>query len=179
MKIYFIRHAEGIHNKEIDGHNIKFPSLTDFGQSQALSTKNQLKNIMFNKIISSPLKRTLQTAYIIFEKKTVTALELIREYNGSICDNRENKNHLKNMFKEYDFSLIYDNYDYNKSEDDIMFKNRIDQFYKWLTTNNNYDTIAIISHGSFLFEFFKIYGDILKIKNNAFLNNCEYRIGYI
>ena len=56
--IYLVRHGDKIKNTGDVG-------LTDLGKRQARITGNFLKEISFDKIISSPLKRTLETANII------------------------------------------------------------------------------------------------------------------
>ena len=45
--------------------------------------------------------------------------------------------------------------------------------------NDNYENIAIVSHGEFIFRFINKYGEILKIENKEFFNNCEFRIGLL
>ena len=41
------------------------------------------------------------------------------------------------------------------------------------------ENIAIVSHGEFIYRFINKYGEILKIENKEFFNNCEFRIGLL
>ena len=118
MKIYFIRHAEGYHNIDDNGCDITFPKLTDKGIQQGLALGNKLKDIKIDKIIVSPLSRTLHTAELVFGNKDFKVIEHIREYIGHNCDLRESKKYLKVRFPYADFSMIEDKEGYNDIEDD-------------------------------------------------------------
>ena len=177
MKIYFIRHAEGYHNLSNEGWKIFYPDLTNLGIEQSKNLGNELKSINFDQIIVSPLKRTLKTAELVFGKKQFIIDENIREYVGNNCDFRESNDELKNLFPYLNFDNLKV-IDYNSYENDEIVDNRIKQFFEWLS-NNNYQTIAVVSHGGFLNRFFKKYHQELKIENTDFLNNCGYQIGYL
>lgn len=176
MKIYFIRHAEGYHNLSDKGWEIKFPQLTDKGIEQAKTLSNKLREITMDKIIVSPLKRTLHTAEIVFGKQKFKVLEFIREYVGNNCDLRESKVELEEKFTYADFSSIEDRDGYNNIENDEDVDKRLEILYKWLLDNNVYKTIAIVSHGSFLNRFFYKYNKELGIKNLDWLDNCGIKV---
>ena len=176
MKIYFIRHAEGYHNFCKDGWNIKFPKLTDLGIEQGKNLGDKLKNIKMDKIIVSPLSRTLHTAELVFGKQQFQVLEHIREYIGNNCDLRESKVELQEKFPYADFSLIEDKEGYNNIENDDVVDQRLEFFYKWLIKNNNYQTIAIVSHGGFLNRFFYKYSKQLGINKIDWLDNCGVKV---
>ena len=67
--IYVVRHGQTDWNLEgrFQGR-IDIP-LNEKGKSQAKKTKEKLEGIKFDKVFSSPLKRALETAKIITEKK--------------------------------------------------------------------------------------------------------------
>lgn len=176
MKIYFIRHAEGYHNLSEEGWKIKFPELTDKGTEQAKVLADKLKKIKMDKIIVSPLKRTLHTAEIVFGKQNFKVLEFIREYVGNNCDLRESKVELEEKFTYADFSSIEDIDGYNNLENDDDVDKRLETLYKWLLNNNEHKTMAVVSHGSFLNRFFYKYNKELDIKSLDWLDNCGVRV---
>lgn len=59
MDLYIIRHGESQGNV---GSNVENPELTQLGRKQAELLALRLRNIKFDVILSSPLKRAVQTA---------------------------------------------------------------------------------------------------------------------
>jgi len=180
--IYFIRHAEGYHNLRTNGHNnhhIKYPRLTVRGIQQCQKTREQLKDIKFDIIIVSPLRRTLETAQYIFDRNIPhLSLEYIREFIYNPCDFRESIEEVILHFPYVDFSKICDTDDYNKMESNEDINIRIKRFMKFLT-ESPYHNIAVISHGVFLNKFLLKYNDELRINYNKFMDNCECRKGIL
>ena len=78
MDLYIIRHGESQGNV---GLNIENPELTDLGKKQAELLALRLRNIKFDAILSSPLKRAVQTATPLAElqKTPITVLENLYE----------------------------------------------------------------------------------------------------
>lgn len=66
---YFIRHGQTDWNKEYRAMGHTDIPLNQNGLEQALLAADFLKNIQFDRIISSPLSRALKTAEIIAEQK--------------------------------------------------------------------------------------------------------------
>lgn len=68
-KIIAVRHAESIANTKgiYQGQTYDTP-LSSLGKKQALALAKELKNYKIDKIVASPLKRTMQTAQIISSK---------------------------------------------------------------------------------------------------------------
>lgn len=80
MKIYIIRHAETEYNKKgiIQGSEVD-SDINDVGESQANSFYEYYKNINFDKIYVSDLKRTFQTIRRFTEKGS--SYEKLKEFN--------------------------------------------------------------------------------------------------
>lgn len=175
MKVFFIRHAEGYHNLSKEGHDILYPDLTEKGIDQAYNLGMMLNLIKFDKIIVSPLKRTLKTAELAFGKKNFLINEDIREYIGHNCDFRETKQELENMFPYVNFDILIES-NINQLENDNDVDKRMSNFFNWLSENNKYQNIAIVSHGGFLNRFFRKYHAELDIKYFDFLPNCGVRV---
>ncbi|MDD5527617.1 MAG: histidine phosphatase family protein [Patescibacteria group bacterium] len=65
-EIYILRHGETVHNKE--GRYLgrtDVPAIFDFNKEEIEDLKNHIKALNFGLIISSPLKRCLETVKIL------------------------------------------------------------------------------------------------------------------
>ena len=80
MKLYIIRHAETEYNRKgiIQGSEVD-SDINDVGESQANSFYDYYKNINFDKIYVSDLKRTFQTIRRFTEKGS--SYEKLKEFN--------------------------------------------------------------------------------------------------
>lgn len=90
MNIYVIRHGQTDFNKEKIMLSITDVSLNDTGVLQAEEARKIVDNLEYDLIISSPLKRTIQTANIINrnnKKEIITDKRLI-ERNAGILERK-------------------------------------------------------------------------------------------
>lgn len=80
--IYIVRHGETQWNTlgKIQGR--QDIELNENGKNQALLLKEKFKDVKFDKVFSSPLKRALQTAQIITKNKIIVDERLIERDNG-------------------------------------------------------------------------------------------------
>ena len=80
MKLYIIRHAETEYNRKgiIQGSEVD-SDINDVGESQAISFYEYYKDINFNKIYVSDLKRTFQTIRRFTENGS--SYEKLKEFN--------------------------------------------------------------------------------------------------
>lgn len=166
--IYIVRHGQTDWNKvgKIQGHTDI--ELNKQGEEQALIVKEKLKNIKFDKVFSSPLKRALKTAQIIYNGEIVSDDRLKERYNGEL----EGKT--KNEIKDFpDFN------DPNETSYGIEplndFRNRINNFIKEILTKYKNKNILIVSHaGVCIYTRCYFEGEP---KDNQYenyrLNNCE------
>tara|TARA_B100000424_G_C22683360_1_gene374133 strand:- start:72 stop:632 length:561 start_codon:yes stop_codon:yes gene_type:complete len=177
MRIYFIRHAEGYHNLSEKAWNIKFPRLTEKGIIQANNAKKNIPS-QIDLILVSPLVRTLETADIIFKsrKNKFISEEFIKEKVVNPCDYRQPVLEVKDEFNYVNFDNINDDYNFNKHENDNDVSKRLELFYDWIL-NRNENSIAVVSHGQYLYQFINRYGDQLNITDKSWMENCEIRIG--
>lgn len=171
MNIYVARHGQTDWNKQ----NILLGStdkpLNEIGRSQALQLKTNLENIKFNYIISSDLKRTVETAQIVTNNNQNIILNsnLRERYYGDLEGTTP-----KNINRFW-------NVKYNINESSVEpireFLNRIfTELDTIIRTYDDTDNILIVTH----------YGVVMAIDayfNNKFdycfdnfiLNNCDYR----
>ena len=64
-KIWFVRHAQSEYNKEHLFTGWHDPQLTEKGMGAALDLKQELSNVVFDYVFSSPLQRAMTTAVSI------------------------------------------------------------------------------------------------------------------
>lgn len=69
MKLYVLRHGQTNYNKEGIFQGDKDIELNEEGREQARITAEELKNIKFDKVYVSPLKRAVETAKIVTENE--------------------------------------------------------------------------------------------------------------
>ena len=87
MRIILVRHGESLANIKGDNSDNEFTPLTDLGKEQAVKTgKFLLLNYNIKKIISSPFKRTMNTAELIANELKISQVDtddnLIESHNG-------------------------------------------------------------------------------------------------
>lgn len=158
-KFLFVRHGKTFYNKrkEIEGTSDHFKAeptlinahLCEDGINQAKELQNTFNNIEIEEIYVSPLYRTLQTAYYIFENHPnreniiIKIHPLITEIIASCHDIIVNIEEAKKDFNlnskvKYDWS-IFDSYYKDKKSQNTFFVNNIDIF-----PNNSKDEIKLI-----------------------------------
>ena len=158
-KFLFVRHGKTFYNKrkEIEGTSDHFKAeptlinahLCEDGINQAKELQKTFNNIEIEEIYVSPLYRTLQTAYYIFENHPnreniiIKVHPLITEIIASCHDIIVNIEEAKKDFNlnskvKYDWS-IFDSYYKDKKSQNTFFVNNIDIF-----PNNSKDEIKLI-----------------------------------
>ena len=138
MNILFVRHGEGYHNitkNKENQYHIFYPSLTNKGIIECKKRKLQFKDKIYDLVIVSPLKRTLQTFNLMFKNnyKKVICIDLFREIIENNCDFRKHINQIKksNDFIDFiDFNLNETKFNVLESEKDIQ--NRLQNIMNYL-----------------------------------------------
>jgi len=96
MRLYFVRHGQTNDNAGIDvaDRDVRDKFLNDTGVAQANNAAETLKSIHFDAILSSPLKRTMQTAEIInkYHDLPIVAVSNLRELEADIYLDAESWN---------------------------------------------------------------------------------------
>lgn len=167
MMLYIVRHGETIENKQmiLQGH---LPgNLTENGKNQIINTAKHLQetNVQFDCIISSDLKRAIESAEIISQKFSlpIIPMALLRERNwgphtGMTITEAAQK------FKKNDkwcFPQKGDSYAFNAeeiingnrygkfAETDIEIYDRAQKALKEIKANYSFENIIIVTHGQF------------------------------
>ena len=200
--IYFVRHAEGYHNKgERELPNWKTDQLgldpkyrdarltpAGVAQSEALNKDLRSRNVPPPElVVVSTLSRTIQTAQTGFRDlpgwpSTFVGTELCRErISVHECDHRRTLTDLRKDFPFVDFSLV-------KDEDDVLWTTRkenepsemaatlcyerADEFLRWLK-NRPERNIAVVAHWVFLKHMFTAHAADPALATN--FKNAELR----
>ena len=126
--VHFVRHAEALHNEafKVRGRAAYSdpafldPELTPLGIDQCLALKSSVEQIQdtLELVVVSPLRRTLMTADLAFDRKPGTpwlAHEVVRERIGkNTCDKRRVLEEIKGEYPTVDFAHI-------KHEEDLLW----------------------------------------------------------
>ena len=140
--IYFIRHGETNYNIEhrIQGQ-LDIP-LNSKGISQAEIMAEKLKDIAIDRIYSSPLRRTKQTATIINKYHNIEIVydDRLKEFYGGHIQGR-NYNDMTDEEKK----RALDDPEYWFGESNESMKGRTIEFYKEIMDSS--ENILVVSHG--------------------------------
>ena len=112
--IHCVRHGQGVHNLSYANHDLPDPELTPLGEEQARALTTRFPGLAnVELIVSSPLRRTIQTALLAFPVKLeagmqVLALPEVQEASELICDTGSPLPDIKAKFDglPVDFSLV-------------------------------------------------------------------------
>mmetsp|Transcript_5447 Transcript_5447/g.7116 ORF Transcript_5447/g.7116 Transcript_5447/m.7116 type:complete len:248 (+) Transcript_5447:283-1026(+) len=165
-KLWFVRHCEGEHNIE-ENFDLKDPSLTAKGINQAnrIASDILLKEALGSDpkkraqlIVSSPLRRCLQTALVAFDGQEIPIVpcEHIQESYAGFrpCDTGKPKSELEVEFRgtNVDFDKLpewwYDiDPEVSKHEHtrEPALRNRLIRFMQWINEREE-DRIIIVGH---------------------------------
>lgn len=137
--ICIVRHGQTDWNKigRIQGHTDI--ELNEIGEKQALIVKEKLKDIKFDKVFSSPLKRAVKTAQLICDEDIILDPRLKERYNGEL----EGK--IKSEIKVFP--------DFNDPEETSCgieslnnFRNRIKDFIEEVLAKYKDKNILVVTH---------------------------------
>jgi broad specificity phosphatase PhoE len=155
--IYFVRHGEGIHNRDKNYENPKYIDavLTTEGRLQAdnLRTKKELENPDI--VISSPLARALETATIAYPDYPILIDPLCREKLMYPCDMMRSEV-ASDPLKETDEQMI----------------ERAELFVKKLTAEKD-KKIVVFTHGKFMNAVVTVMKGEKIINKTKFFRNTE------
>ena len=187
-KIFWIRHGESLSNVSELNSQITDTELTKkgFGECKNLREKFIEENLInsIDLIVVSPLTRTLQTNYEIFNSLIyhipIISLDEIREQMDKPCHQRKNIKDKKKQYSYINFlnisnnDIMYSRIKGNETKEQVIL--RCKWFIRWLK-NRKETNIVVITHGNFLYPMFN---NVLKnVSNKTFFANCEMRICYL
>lgn len=158
QRIHFVRHGIGDHNVSSTGYLIEDAMLTSEGVAQAKRLGRS--PVVFHSppelVVTSPLRRCMQTAYHAFGSDTpLELLPLLMETGMMRCD-CANPQMGRALLSSYSWDSALEKYDAlpeNWAEKGIKWKEsvtkRFAQTMAWLTSRTEVE-IAVVSHHDFL-----------------------------
>jgi len=173
MEIYFMRHGRTNYNDlSLCNDDPQHPvNLTQKGMEQAESAARLLRHVPFDRMITSPLPRTQQTAEIINHYHSVSI-----ETHPDLADIRSGFD--GKPVADY-FAAIADDPLYkrvNGGESLFDHKQRVLRFIDWLKIQND-KTLLVVAHEETLRVFIAYFeGNIADHQlRNIHIGNCEFR----
>ncbi|KIL92243.1 hypothetical protein FAVG1_04651 [Fusarium avenaceum] len=158
--IHCVRHGQGVHNLSHANHHLPDPELTPLGEEQARSLcakYPKLANVQL--IVSSPLRRTLQTALMAFPSQLegglqVLALPEMQEASNLICDTGRDLSEVKADFEQLPVNFDVVETGWHIKEDKwapvaSSLLKRAQIARQWLSERQEAE-IVVITHGCFL-----------------------------
>lgn len=175
MKIYIVRHGQTDGNVQLlmDGNKRDIP-LNDVGKEQAKEIKNELKEIDFDYIYSSPLIRAKETADIITDNNTNIIIDKrIEERDSGELTGLPTSSFDRNAYWNYNDTTVYESVENIKD----VFK-RVYSFIDELKEKYIDENILVVTHSGITrvincyFNGIPEDGDLLKCGTK----NCEVKI---
>ena len=166
MKIYVIRHGQSVANlrKEMAGW-AQVP-LSELGHEQARSLSPYLRNIKFDKIYSSDLLRSIQTAQDALGHDMFDRSVKIREISvGSLSGHTRVQ-----CIEQYGDQFINDNRKQDFSayggENQLMIGSRVFEFVRDLEKLENVTNVAVFGHEGTVHQMLNyVFDTHLEIRN--------------
>lgn len=165
--IYIVRHGQTDYNveKRITGQ-LDIP-LNEKGRDDALKLKEKLKDISFDYVFASPLKRTVETAKIATNNQDIILdRRIIERYNGSLEGMVKDE-----IEKDFDFNDI--NSKKYGIESVRELKARVYDFLDEIIKKYPKKNILIVTHGGVLIVMRHYFEGKPKNNDDYFMTNCE------
>ncbi len=167
--IYIVRHGETDWNKKgiYQGH-ADIP-LNKLGIAQAKEVRDKLKDIEFDIVFSSPLKRAFETAKIITNKEIVIDERLIERSNG-IMEGRKKEDFPSNI--NFNSEIDCNKYKIELADD---IHNRVKSFFDYLNEKYKKENILVVTHAGVSINIRCLYeGEPIDNDYESYkLKNCE------
>lgn len=178
--IYVVRHGQTDWNVQEIIQGTKDIPLNDTGRKQAHEVSETLKNVKFDKIISSPLKRAYETAEIVNGGKIKIQIDdrLIERKYGQLEGESQYALSKFNCTPDmlWDYKLNYDKYEIEPINDLLK---RVKDLLDELIAQNDYENILLATHNITSIAI-KYYFEGKSNKDKFMLidgmKNCEYRV---
>lgn len=139
--IYIVRHGQTYWNVERRCQGRTDTELNEAGIKQAEKIREQLKDVKFDKVFSSPLKRAYKTAQIICNNEQIIKDDrLVERCNGELEGKLESEwEYMPDFTNPNDTSFGIEALQ--------IFKGRIADFFNYIIKNYKEKNILIVTHG--------------------------------
>lgn len=136
MKLYILRHGETDYNNQGRFQGQNDISLNERGKKQAEETKIKLKDIKFDKVFVSPLKRAIETAKIVVPDYNLEVDNRIIERSFGKLEGKKGYLDYEKKIEEYKIESIF------------KLEQRVEAFIKDIL--NKYaecENVLVVTHG--------------------------------
>lgn len=151
-----VRHGEGhwnthFHNSRVDVA-ITDPGLTETGRRQALVAADRLREHDVRRLVTSPYRRTLETAVIIGERLglDIAVDPLVRERCAFACDQGTPASLLTGLWPDIDFTGLDEHWWGRRIESQESIAGRVDRFAAAMARADDWRHVAVVSHWGFI-----------------------------
>ena len=164
MKIYLVRHGQTDSNLKKIYDNVKLDEdINENGIKQAEELRDKIKNLKFDIIYSSQLKRAIHTANIInYNNNKIIIDKRLEERNTGNLAGKPLEYTNREVYWDY-----YSNIKYGTEEIIDHLFNRVNSFLNELK-DKNYNTVLIVAHSGVSKAFYAYFNGIPK--DGKFLN---------
>lgn len=174
-EIYLIRHCEALGNSERLFQGVIDTQITETGRKQLSFLAERFKNIKIDKVFSSPLTRTVQTAHAVADVKglEVNIAEDFIEMNCGIYEGKP----FSEVFRDPILADIWNNHPQDFSpeggETQSEVNVRILAAVKRIAEENKGRVIAVATHGGVLRNLFAYlkFGTIERMGEMPYADN--------
>ncbi|PRR78288.1 Phosphoserine phosphatase 1 [Clostridium liquoris] len=149
MNIYLLRHGETESNSKKVYYGKLDVELNQKGKAQSEAAGSKLKEIKFNKVYTSTMKRAVQTAQIAVKNKECEFIKdkRINEMNLGVFEGKNYEENQRDYPEEWKrWTEDWKSYAPPKGESYIEFYNKIKGFIEDIIKQNDED-ILIVTHG--------------------------------
>ncbi len=151
-----VRHGEGLWNTHFHASRIDAaipdPVLTETGRAQARSAAERLRQHGVRRLVTSPYRRTLETAVIIAERLglDIEVDPLVRERCAFSCDQGSPASLLARLWPALDFSGLEEIWWGRRIESQLSIERRSRQFALAMARAGDWRQVAVVSHWGFI-----------------------------
>jgi broad specificity phosphatase PhoE len=163
MLIFLVRHAESTWNRQKKIQGQKDPGLSTYGRREAKLLAKRFKELSFDAVYSSPLKRAMETATAILGKKAkITVEDDLREISLGKWEGKTLGGIRKQYGESFDrWAVRPDLVPIPGGEDFKEFVKRVKRALKKIEKNNPKGNVLIVGHGGVISTYVTV---VLKIK---------------
>lgn len=150
-RLIIIRHAEAEGNFQRIFHGWTNSELTEKGHTQARLMAEKIKDLKFDIIYSSSMKRTLQTAEYIAEGRNLPIIrtDKLKEINGGDWEGRYFKDIKEFWPEQYDcWENRINEHSMPNGESVEEFQKRLIEEIEYIVGNNKGKNICVVTHGT-------------------------------
>lgn len=183
MELYVMRHGESLNNADRLFSGWSQCPLTEKGEQDALLTRKQLEDFHFDRIYSSDLLRSLQTARIAIPGYEPECSPLLREVNVGWLSDTD-----REAFKEqyghdtYEQLILGRDFTSYGGENSEMFFERVSEFMRLAESFGDDERVAVFCHDGVIKNILRyVFGAAFPFSaaslNNGSVNVFKYTKG--